>query len=124
MKAPSSLGASIEAAIDSDPRFHRHREPIQYLCCYRTTKGQVFAFERVTASHITLWMPEIEPVRRAAEREYLSVVRSVPRSNPAEPTRYGRLSSLESVPELRDAVLYRIRVGSVGQAVALAGALI
>ena len=78
MKAPSPLGAAIEAAVDRDIRFRRHREPVQYLACYRTAGGQVFAFERVTKSQITLWLPENEAVRSAAEKEALLVTKSVP----------------------------------------------
>jgi len=68
MKAPSPLGAAIEAAVDRDIRFRRHREPVQYLAFYRTAGGQVFAFERVTKSQITLWLPKNEAVRSAAEK--------------------------------------------------------
>jgi ribosome biogenesis protein Tsr3 len=69
-------------------------------------------------------MPEIELVRKTAEGEHLDVVRSVPWSVPGDPTKYGRLSSLKSVPELCDAALYRIAASTVGQAVALAKALV
>lgn len=48
MKVPSSLGAAIEAAVAHDTRFSQHREPVQYLCCFRTSGGRVFAYERVT----------------------------------------------------------------------------
>jgi hypothetical protein len=123
MKAPSPLGAAIEAAIDRDTRCRRHREPVQYLCCSRTSGGRVFAFERVTKSQITLWLPEDAAVRSAAEKEGLKVTKSVPFPNHAEPKLYGRLSSLKAIPELRDAALYRIAVISAGQAIAVVGAL-
>ena len=59
MKAPSPLGAAIEAAVDRDTWFRQHREPVRYLCCCRTAGGgRVFAFERVTKTQINLWLPE------------------------------------------------------------------
>ena len=123
MKAPSPLGAAIEAAVDREIRFRRHREPVQYLAFYRTAGGQVFAFERVTKSQITLWLPENEAVRLAAEKEGLFVTKSVPFPDPTKPTRYGRISSLRPIPELSDAALYRVSVTSAGQAIAVAGSL-
>jgi hypothetical protein len=123
MKAPSPLGAAIDAAVDRDTRFLRHRAPVQYLCCFRTAGGRVFAYERMTKSQITLWLPEDAAVRSAAEKEGLKITKSVPFSNRAIPKRYGRLSSLKAIPELRDAVLYRIVVTSAGQAIAVVGAL-
>jgi len=123
MRAPSALGSAIEAAIDRDPRFQRHRDPVQYLCCYRAAVKHVFAFERVTQSQITLWLPEIEAVRTAADAEGLMIESTTPRPDPADPARYGRISSLKSIPELCDAVLYRIPVVSAAQALALAEAL-
>lgn len=123
MRPPSSLGAAIEAALDHDIRFQRHQEPVQYLSSYRTAGGRVFAIERVTKSQITLWLPESEAVRSTAEKEALTVVKSLPFPDPTTPTRYGRISSLKSIPELCDAALYRIAVNSAGQAIAVAGAL-
>src|SRR5262245_14382368 len=110
MTNPSNLGMAIEGAFRRDARFQQHREPIQYLCCYKTRLGAVFAFERVTLDHITLWLPEDERVRSVAEKEGLSVVKSAPYSDPSNPDRYGRISSLQPIPELRDASLYRIAV--------------
>jgi hypothetical protein len=123
MKAPSPLGAAVEAAVDRDIRFRRHREPVQYLCCYQTAEGRVFAFERVTKTQINLWLPESAAVRSAAEKEGLLVRKSVPFPDPTKPTRYGRISSLKPITELCDASLYRIVVISAGQAIAVLGAL-
>jgi hypothetical protein len=122
MKEPSALGTSIESAIGHDSRFQRHREPIQYLSCYRTISERVFALERVTRTQLTLWLPEDEKVRLAAEKLGLEVVKSVPRV--PDPSKYGRLSSLQSVPELRDASLYRVTVTSAPQAISVLEALI
>lgn len=83
----------------------------------------MFAFERVTKAQITLWLPETEAVRSAAEKEALVVRKSVPFPDPTKPTRYGRISSLRPIPELRDAALYRIAVTSAGQAIAVVGSL-
>jgi hypothetical protein len=96
---------------------------VQYLAFYRTAGGQVFAFERVTKSQITLWLPKNEAVRLAAEEEALLVTKSVPYPDRTKPTRYGRISSLKPIPELRDAALYRIAVTSAGQAIAVVGSL-
>jgi hypothetical protein len=123
MRMPSALGPKIEAVIDRDRRFRLHRKAVKYLCCYRSATGQVFAFERVTEKHITFWMPDDDAVMTAAAAEGLEVARSVPWPNPEQPHLYGRLSSLESIPELRDRTLYRIAVTTVGQALAIAGAL-
>lgn len=122
MKEPSALGAAIESAIRRDPRYQRYREPVQYLSFYKTASGRVFAFERVTTTQITLWLPEDEKVRLAAENAGLKVIKSVPRV--AGQGQYGRLSSLQSVPELRDASLYRIAVTSPSQALSILEALI
>lgn len=64
-----------------------------------------------------------EAVRLVAEREGLVVTRSVPFPDPTKPELYGRISSLKSIPELRDAPLYRIAVTSAGQAIAVVGSL-
>ncbi len=83
----------------------------------------MFAYERVTKSQITLWLPEDAVVRSVAEMEGLKITKSVPFPNRAMPKRYARLSSLKAIPELRDAVLYRIAVTSAGQAIAVVEAL-
>ncbi len=123
MKAPSPLGAAIEAAVDRDIRFRRHREPVQKMCYYQTVGGRVFAFQRDTVTMINLWLPEDEAVRLVAEKEGLIVTRSVPFPDPTKPELYGRISSLETISELRDVPLYRIAVTSAGQAIAVVGAL-
>lgn len=123
MKAPSSLGSAIEAAIERDGRFRRHREPVQYLCCYRTTSGRVFAIERVTKTQIRLWFPADESVRLVAENDGLTVTKREPHAGSADGARYGRISSLKSIPELRDAILYTTAAKSPAQAMAVVGAL-
>jgi hypothetical protein len=123
LKYPSLLGVTIEAALDRDVRFRRHRESVHYLSCYRTAAGQVFALERVTKSHINFWFPENEDIRSAAEKEGLIVTKSVPFPHAGDPMRYGRISSLKPIPELGDAALYRIAVTTADQAIAVAGSL-
>jgi hypothetical protein len=120
---PSPLGSAIEATIERDQRFSRYREPVQYLCSYRTPTGQVFAFERTTKTHIRLWLPANEMVRAAAEKIGLSVTKSVPNTDRSSKARYGRLSSLKRIPELRNAVLYAVPVTSSAQALAVLEAL-
>lgn len=122
MRSPSALGASIQAAIEGDARFEPYRAHIQYLCCYRTKSDHVFACERTTKNQITLWLPENDDVRRLAELHGLKIARSVPASTSTD-GRYGRLSSLKSVPELRSAPLYRVQVTTAGQAIRVLEAL-
>jgi hypothetical protein len=106
-KSPSALGAEMESVVAT--RYARHRNNVQYLACFRTAKGSVFAFERVTHKHINLWVPEQDAAKREAERVASSVVRSVAWPN-GRGSNYGRISSLKSVPELRDAPLLRIQI--------------
>src|SRR5664279_2484581 len=110
MTSSSELGTAIEAAVSANPNFTQHREPVKYLCFFRTRTGQVFAFERVTKSQITLWLPEDDRVRAAAEAQSVPVSRSEPFQNPTDRTKYGRISSLASEPQLKEATLYRVPV--------------
>lgn len=123
MSSSSELGAAIEAAVSTNPNFIRHREPVKYLCFFKTRTGRAFAFERVTKTQITLWLPEDERVRASVEAQNLPITRSEPFQNPADRTKYGRISSLASEPQLKDAALYRVPVSTVGQAVAVLEAL-
>src|SRR6478609_4015959 len=123
MTSSSELGAAIEAAVSTNANFVQQREPVKYLCFFRTRAGRVFAFERVTKSQITLWLPEDERVRAAAEAQHVPISRSEPFQNPTDRTKYGRISSLASEPQLRNATLYRVPVSTVGQAVAVLEAL-
>jgi hypothetical protein len=112
-KSPTALGLAVEAAIST--RFARHRESVQYLACFRTAEGSVFACERVTAAHINLWLPEQEAVKRAAENANLRVERRI--AWPDGPNgKYGRISSLKSISGLRDEPLLQIKVTTVGEA--------
>ena len=107
MKAPSALGLAVEKAIELDSRFKRDREAVQYAAFFRTLLGTRFAIERVTINHINLWVPELEVARATAERLGLSVFRSVPSLTGSK---YGRLSTLKTVPGLADEPLYKIPV--------------
>lgn len=123
-REPSKLGREIHDAIAADPRFEEHREAKHYLCTYRTVGRSVFGFERVTTSAIILWLPAIPEVEKAARAEGIVVPdRSLPYPYPAEPERYGRLATLEQVPELEVAALYPIKVTSDRQALAVLAAL-
>jgi ABC-type proline/glycine betaine transport system permease subunit len=97
MKAPSALGLAIEEAIEHDPRFKRDREPVQYAAFFRTLSGTPFLTERVTINHINLWVPDLDVAKATAEALGLSVMRSVPNLTSSK---YGRLSTLKTVPEL------------------------
>lgn len=120
MKAPSVLGLAVEQAIDNDPRFMRDRESVLYGAFFRTLSGTAFLIERTTINHINLWIPEIEAPRITAERLGLSVSRSVPWLDPSD---YGRLSTLKSIPKLADQPLYKIPVHHPEQALAVLGTL-
>lgn len=124
-KVPSKLGLAVQAAIDADGRYVGHQPDRLYQCTYRTRAGgTVFAFERVTASAINLWLPATSEVIQAAARAGI-VVPNVSRPYPdtSRPERYGRLSTLANVPELRDVDLLAVKVSSAGQALAVLGAL-
>jgi len=112
-KAPSPLGVEIESAVEA--RFTRHCDPVQYLATFRTSKGTVFAMERVTQGHINLWLPEQDEVRSEAEQAGLSIEKTVAWAN-GRAGHYGRISSLKSIPTLSEAPLFRVRVSSVGDA--------
>lgn len=94
MKSPSELGLAIEAAVAANPKPKKYREPVQYLCFFRTSTGRAFACERVTISKITLWLPDDERVRAAADASGAPITKSVPFPN--ERNTYGRISSLRS----------------------------
>jgi hypothetical protein len=120
MKAPSVLGLAVEEAIESDPRFSRDRENVQYGAFFRTVSGTAFLIERTTINHINLWIPETEAARLTAESLGLSVRRSVPWLDPSD---YGRLSTLKTIPELADQPLNKIPVHRPEQALGVLGAL-
>jgi hypothetical protein len=120
MKSPSALALAVEEAIDNDPRFRRDRESVKYGAFFRTLSGTAFLIERITINHVNLWIPEIEAARTAAESLGLSVRRSVPWLDPSE---YGRLSTLKTVPDLADRPLYKIPVHRPEQALDVLGAL-
>ncbi len=124
MRIASPLGAEIEDAVARNPAFHRHRDNVQYLCCYQTSGGTIFAFERVTSRHINLWIPEeSEKARRIAESFGSQVERKVPWPDPLKPHLYGRISSLKSIPELRDRILYKVPIATSADALAVLAAL-
>jgi len=120
MTETSNLGSMIEAAVERDARYQRLRPSIKYLCFFETLSGIKFAFERVTKTHINLWLPEIEAVRVAAEAAGLPITLTL--ADP-KPDAYGRISSLKSIPELRDARLYRVPARTVGEALTVLSAL-
>lgn len=123
-REPSKLGREIHDAIAADPRFEEHQKAKHYLCTYRTLRGSVFGFERVTTSAIILWLPAIPEVEKAANAEGLVVPdRSLPYPYPDKPGWYGRLAALEQVPELEAAALYPVKVTSGRQALTLLAAL-
>ena len=119
-KTPSPLGLEIEAAVEGDPRYRRHRANVLYLCTFRTVAGTVFGFERVTRNAIRLWLPPTGGVKAAIAAEHLHVPTiSRPWPDLVEPKRYGRISSLRSIPELRDEPLLPVPVTSAQQALVI-----
>lgn len=125
-KKPSRLGLSIQSAIESAPRFVKHQPDRQYQCTFRTVgSGRVFAVERVTENAIRLWLPSRDRVSAALDSEGLIVLQmSLPYPDREHPERYGRLSSLKSVPELRDERLLPVPVSSPDQALRILSALV
>lgn len=124
-RVPSKLGLAIEAAVDADPRFVVHQPERLYQCTYRTrVGGTVFAFERTTEKAINMWLPATSAVASAAAKAGIVVPNvSRPYPDPGKPERYGRLSTLAYVPELKDADLLPIKVASEREALAVLSAL-
>lgn len=124
-KKPSRLGLEIEAAVERDPRFERHQPNRLYQCTFRTVEGRkVFAFERVTLDAIRFWLPPTEAVKKAVAAEGILVPEiSIPYPDRNDPDRYGRLSNLLSVSELKDEPLLPVPVTSAGQALRILSAL-
>ncbi len=117
----SKIGIEIEGAIARN--FVRHSESVKYMSYFRTPGGSVFGVEQGTSNHINLWLPEQEDVRRAAEDATLPVDRKVAWPNGRD-SRYGRISSLKSIPELRDAPLLKVQVTTVGESMRVVHALL
>ncbi|MBM1170202.1 hypothetical protein [Microvirga arabica] len=124
-KKPSRLGLEIEAAVERDPRFERHQPNRLYQCTFRTVAGRrVFAFERVTLDAIRFWLPVTEVVKKAVAAEGIVVPEiSISYPDRNDPDRYGRLSNLLGVPELRNRPLLPVPVTSAGQALRVLSAL-
>jgi hypothetical protein len=120
IKTTSALGQAIEDLIAAEPAFIRHRKNVKYVCCFRNSRGSVFAFERVTVKHINLWLPDNAAAKAAAEKLGLLVDLSVPWTIPEK---YGRISSLKSIEELRDEPLFRVQVTTPAEAIAVLSAL-
>ncbi|HEY8070813.1 MAG TPA: hypothetical protein VIE47_02450 [Methylocystis sp.] len=123
MSKPSTLGAAIEAAVEGDERFTREREPIKYRCCYKTKTNTVFAFERVTADQINFWLPDLPMIKKIAEENGIKIERSIPWSDPSDSKKYGRISSLKSIPQLGDKPLWKVQVKSPTEAFLILSAL-
>jgi hypothetical protein len=120
MQPSSALGLAVEKTIESDPRFWHVRGNVQYASFFKTLSGTAFLVEGRTINHVNLWIPETEAAKTVAEGLGLSVVRSVPR---LDPSKYGRLSALRSIPELANQPLWKIPVHRPEQALAVLGAL-
>lgn len=123
MSDTSVLGTEIEVAIENDERFTRQRDPIKYLCCYKTKANTVFAFERTTINQINFWLPDLPEVKRIAEANGNSIECSIPWQDRSASGKYGRLSSLKSIPELRDKALWKVKVNSPTEAISILSAL-
>ena len=105
-----------------EAHFVREREPIQYLATFRTGSGIVFAIERVTLNQIMLWLPDQEGVRQAADRAGIPVAGSVAWPS-GRSGKYGRISSLKSIPALVDEPLLKVAVTTAGDALRIAEAV-
>jgi hypothetical protein len=118
LKKPSCLGLEIEAAVERDRRFERHQPNRLYHCTFRTVVGRKgFAFERVTLEAIRFWLPPSAAVKKAVAAEGIMVPEiSIPYPDRNDPDRYGRLSNLLGIPELKDEPLLPVTVTSAGQA--------
>jgi hypothetical protein len=123
MGNPSALGAAIEAAVDDDERFTRERESIKYRCCYKTKTNTVFAFERITADQINFWLPDLPMIKKIAEENGITIEHSIPWPDRSDSKKYGRISSLKSIPELADKPLWRVQVKSPTEALLILSAL-
>jgi len=117
-KKPSRLGLEIEAVVERDGRFERHQQNRPYQCTFRTVATRsVFAFERVALGAIQFWLPPTDAIKKAVAVEGIVAPEvSFPYPDRNDPDRYGRLSNLQSVPELKDAPLLPVRVTSAAQA--------
>ena len=123
-KVPSPLGLAIQAAVDASGLCTVHQPDRLYQCTYQLiASGTVFAFERVTKNHITIWLPATAAVETAVTSQGIVIPSiSVPYPYTDEPERYGRLSSLKQVPELANEKLFAVKVVSVGQIMGILGA--
>jgi hypothetical protein len=124
-RKPSVRGLEIEAAILADGSYVRHQDERLYLGVFRTAAGTVFAVERVTIDFIRMWLLPTPAVEAAVAAERILVpALSLPNSKPDDPNLYGRLSSLEQVPELEREALLPVKVTSAPQAMRILAALV
>jgi hypothetical protein len=123
MSETSKLGAAIEAAVDSDERFTRARDPVKYLCFYKTKANTMFAFERITINQINFWLPDLPGVKKIADDNGNSIEHSIPWLARSTSRKYGRLSSLKSILALRDRPLWKVQVKSPTEALSILFAL-
>jgi hypothetical protein len=118
-RAPSPLGDAIHSAVEASGRYEIHQPGRLYHHTLRTRDGgTVFAIERCTKTAIILWVPA------SPELADLIAVRgiTVPQVSlpyPGGPAKYGRLSTLEQVPELAGACLFPVKVTTPGEALAV-----
>lgn len=117
-RTTSRLGAEVEAAIVQSGLFEVVREPVQYMCFFRSRRsGAHFAIERVTESHINVWLCPTEGIVNVLRSEGIS---TSPISRPypyrEAPNKYGRIASLKSDGVLRNAELLCVPVTSGQQA--------
>jgi hypothetical protein len=82
------------------------------MCTFCTQRGTDFAFERVTINTNNLWPLPTYAVQKAAQREGVCA-----KLKPPGPKgkKYGRLSALNSIAELKDQPLLVVPVCSVPQ---------
>lgn len=102
---------------------HRPEGLYQFAYCARGV-GDVFAFEQVTPEFIRFCIPASSMTESALVWKGITVPEiSLSHPYPDDPGRYGRLSALKAVPELREEALFPIKVSNVAQALAVLDAL-
>jgi hypothetical protein len=124
-KTSSKLGTEVEAAALGSGLFEIVREPLQYMCFFRSKRtGAHFGIERVTLQHINLWVIPTVGITTVLSDEGISVGPvSHPYPHRDDPEKYGRIASLKSDIVLRDAELLCIPVRSSDQAVRVLSAV-
>ena len=112
----SKLALLIEAKLKDHPNIRLYGPQRLYLQGYITAAGFVFAAERRGDEAVILWLPPDIRARRIADEMGLVAEVSEPYPDPQGPHAYGRLSSIEQMPEIAFLTLLRVEVTSPSDA--------